>query len=92
MDFAGALNLQQIPVRGKHLDDLEPIDVTFVMLNKIATIPFVYFLAKYLFYYLVTSVSFFLKYALTTPGSFKFTYIPFFISPRPSFPMILFTF
>jgi sterol desaturase/sphingolipid hydroxylase (fatty acid hydroxylase superfamily) len=37
-------------VRGKHLDNLEPIDVTFVTLNKIATVPFSYFLAKYLFH------------------------------------------
>jgi sterol desaturase/sphingolipid hydroxylase (fatty acid hydroxylase superfamily) len=42
--------LKQIPVRGKHLDNLEPIDVTFVTLNKIATVPFSYFLAKYLFH------------------------------------------
>uniref|UniRef100_A0A7S2S2D2 Fatty acid hydroxylase domain-containing protein n=1 Tax=Eucampia antarctica TaxID=49252 RepID=A0A7S2S2D2_9STRA len=37
-----------IPVRGKHLDDLRPIDKLFITINKAATAPFIYFLFRYL--------------------------------------------
>jgi sterol desaturase/sphingolipid hydroxylase (fatty acid hydroxylase superfamily) len=50
MAAARALNLKQIPVRGKHLDDLEPIDVAFITFQKISALPFAYFLAKHLFH------------------------------------------
>ena len=40
--------MKEIPVRGKHLDDLESIDVLYITLNKIATVPFVYLLMKYM--------------------------------------------
>lgn len=43
------VNLKYIPVRGKHLDDLESIDLLYITLNKIATVPFVYLLAKYMY-------------------------------------------
>ena len=42
--------MKRIPVRGKHLDDLESIDVLYVTLNKIATVPFVYILMKYMYH------------------------------------------
>lgn len=38
---------KQIPVRGKHLDDLSMLDLTFVTLNKMAVIPFVYFVVRF---------------------------------------------
>ena len=44
------LSLKNIPVRGKHLDDLEAIDLLYITLNKIATVPFVYLLAKYMYH------------------------------------------
>ena len=37
----------QIPVRGKHLDDLSTKDLLFIGLNKLATVPFVYFLLRF---------------------------------------------
>eukprot|EP00557_Chaetoceros_sp_GSL56_P001595 CAMPEP_0176501420 /NCGR_PEP_ID=MMETSP0200_2-20121128/14151_1 /TAXON_ID=947934 /ORGANISM="Chaetoceros sp., Strain GSL56" /LENGTH=322 /DNA_ID=CAMNT_0017900305 /DNA_START=40 /DNA_END=1005 /DNA_ORIENTATION=- len=43
------LKLKTIPVRGKHLDDLEAIDMLYITLNKIATVPFVYCLVKYMY-------------------------------------------
>lgn len=49
--FSGrAFNLKRIPVRGKHLDDFETIDILFITLNKIATVPFIYFLVRYMYH------------------------------------------
>ena len=48
--FTGNSNKKQIPVRGKHLDDLRPIDYLFISMNKAATPPFVYFLMRYLYF------------------------------------------
>lgn len=45
----GVFNLNKIPVRGKHLDDLEPIDTLYVIMNKLATIPFTYYVVKYMY-------------------------------------------
>lgn len=39
-----------IPVRGKHLDVLSRTDHIFIGMNKAATAPFVYFMARYMFY------------------------------------------
>lgn len=44
------MRLNNVPVRGKHLDDLSQTDILFISLNKIATVPFAYFLAKFLYY------------------------------------------
>lgn len=41
------LNFNQIPVRGKHLDDLTPKDLLFIGISKAQTGPFVYFLLRY---------------------------------------------
>merc|ERR1712085_104283 len=48
--FGNASNTKQIPVRGKHLDNLRPIDYLFISMNKAATPPFVYFLMRYLYF------------------------------------------
>lgn len=39
-----------IPVRGKHLDTLEPWDVGFIAFNKLATTVFTYHLLTYLWH------------------------------------------
>ena len=39
-----------IPVRGKHLDTLEPWDVAFITFNKLATTVFSYHLLRYLWH------------------------------------------
>eukprot|EP00979_Chaetoceros_neogracilis_P013142 scaffold3704_cov271-Chaetoceros_neogracile.AAC.6 len=49
-NLARSLHLKNIPVRGKHLDDLEAIDMLYITLNKVATVPFVYLLAKYMYH------------------------------------------
>lgn len=43
------LHSEQIPVRGKHLDDLRPQDLLFIGLSKAATAPFVYFYTSFAF-------------------------------------------
>merc|ERR1712232_121838 len=48
--IGNASDKKQIPVRGKHLDDLRPIDYLFISMNKAATPPFVYFLMRYLYF------------------------------------------
>jgi sterol desaturase/sphingolipid hydroxylase (fatty acid hydroxylase superfamily) len=48
--LGSSLRLKNIPVRGKHLDDLESIDLLYITLNKMATVPFVYLLAKYMYH------------------------------------------
>jgi len=44
------LHVDNIPVRGKHLDELREIDQLFIRLNKAANPPFVYFLVRYMYY------------------------------------------
>jgi len=44
----GWLGSRLIPVRARHLDDLDERDHLFIGLNKAATPPFVYFLVRYL--------------------------------------------
>ncbi len=39
-----------IPVRGKHLDTLESIDLLYISMNKIATVPFAYLVVKYMYH------------------------------------------
>lgn len=48
--FVGDSKKKLIPVRGKHLDELRPVDYLFISMNKAATPPFVYFLMRYLYY------------------------------------------
>lgn len=43
------MNSKQIPVRGKHLDDLSPTDNLFIGISKAQTGPFVYFFLRYCF-------------------------------------------
>jgi sterol desaturase/sphingolipid hydroxylase (fatty acid hydroxylase superfamily) len=59
MDFLGTIILKitsyfrkdnTIPVRGKHLDDLSHTDNLYIALNKIATVPFIYTFAKFMFH------------------------------------------
>ena len=46
----GWMNSKQIPVRGKHLDELSPTDKLFIGISKAQTGPFVYFLLRYCFH------------------------------------------
>jgi len=41
---------KRIPVRGKHLDELSLRDHLYIGFNKLATIPFVYFLIRYMYF------------------------------------------
>jgi sterol desaturase/sphingolipid hydroxylase (fatty acid hydroxylase superfamily) len=43
------LGAKEIPVRGKHLDDLSYTDHAFIGISKLATVPFVYFYARFCF-------------------------------------------
>jgi sterol desaturase/sphingolipid hydroxylase (fatty acid hydroxylase superfamily) len=44
------MNVKQIPVRGKHLDDLSSTDHLFIGLSKAQTGPFLYILLRYCFH------------------------------------------
>lgn len=44
------VNAKNIPVRGKHLDDLSPRDRLFIGISKAQTGPFLYILLRYCFY------------------------------------------
>jgi len=39
-----------VPIRGKHLDDLDMIDMTFITINKLTAPPFVYYYLRYAYF------------------------------------------
>lgn len=55
--ITGWLGSQSIPVRGKHLDDLRPIDLLFIGFSKANTPPFTYFLLRYCWTYCIWDMS-----------------------------------
>lgn len=48
--FGDWMNLPQIPVRGKHLDDFSSVDYAFISFSKVSLPPFVYYFLRYSFY------------------------------------------
>lgn len=47
---SGWMSAGNIPVRAKHLDELDVTDYAFIAFNKIATPPFIYYLVNFVYY------------------------------------------